>query len=49
MDEYSIRDCAGSTLPMIVYGPVTLNGSPAADGHNIAAWDNGGLGRVCIN
>jgi hypothetical protein len=28
---------------MIVYGSVTLNGSPAADGYNITAWNNGAL------
>jgi hypothetical protein len=30
-------------LPMTIYGNVTLNGSPAPDGLNVTAWDNGRL------
>ena len=30
-------------LPMIVSGQVTLNGTPAPDGYNITAWDNGAV------
>ena len=30
-------------IPMIVSGQVTLNGTPAPDGYNITAWDNGAV------
>ena len=30
-------------IPMIVSGQVTLNGSPASDGYNVTAWDNGAV------